>query len=87
MPRDILSEYGPERSTGSRGSNQGRDQKDVNNYRVPKGPRNIEEAKAPGLHGKNFDYCGSQERASLRSQSSGTPGLGGETDCCTQGKH
>jgi hypothetical protein len=67
------------------GGNQ--DPKDVNGYKPPRGPRNIEESKSPGLHGNNFDYCGSQERGSLRSQSSGKPGLGGETDCCVQGKH
>lgn len=88
MSKPILGYYGPERSIeGNRGSDQGRDQKDVMNYKPPQGPRNITESKSPGLHGRNFDYCGSQERDSLRSESSGSPGLGGETDCCTQGRH
>jgi hypothetical protein len=66
---------------------QGRASSDVMGYKPPQGPRNITEAKAPGLHGKNFDYCGSQERDSLKSESSGSPGLHGQMGCCPQGKH
>jgi hypothetical protein len=87
MAKDILGIFGPERSIGGGGMNQGRTQRDVNNYQPPKGPTNITETKAPGLHGDNFDYCGSQERDSLRGETSGSVGLHGSTDCCTQGKH
>ena len=66
---------------------QGRDQRDVMNYKPPQGPKNINDPKSPSIHGKNFDYCGSQERDSLRSQSSGSPGLGGLNDRCSQGKY
>jgi hypothetical protein len=64
-------------------------QRDVRNYSPPKGPTNITEAKAPGLHGDNFDYCGSQERDSLKGESSGSVGLGGDSvRCCgSQGRH
>lgn len=60
---------------------------DVHNYKAPRGPRNINEPKSPGLHGKNFDYCGSQEQTSLKSQSSGSPGIGGSTNKCSQGRY
>lgn len=66
---------------------QGRDQRDVMNYMPPKGPKTPTDPKGPGLHGRNFDYCGTQEAGSVRSQSSGMPGLGGEKGCCTQGRH
>jgi len=79
MARDILSEYGPERSIRSRGSNQGRDQRDVNDYQPPTRVKTPTDPKGPGLHGDNFDYCGSQERSSLRGQTSGGPGLGGDS--------
>jgi hypothetical protein len=66
---------------------QGRERKDVMGYRPPQGPKNINDPKSPGLHGKNFDYCGSQEQPSLRSQSSGSPGIGGDGNCCSQGRY
>lgn len=79
MSRDFLGEYGPDRSnSGSRGSNQGRTMRDVNNYRPPQGPTNITDPKSPGLHGNNYDYCGSQGKASLPAGSSGRPGIGGK---------
>ncbi len=90
MAKDILSSYGPERSSGGGGDADGGvdmdDKVDVNNYRSPCGPRNIGDPKSPSIHGKNFDYCGSQGQASLRSQSSGSPGLGGMVKS-VQGKH
>jgi len=79
MARDILSEYGPERRIVSRGSNQGRDQRDVNNYQPPTRVKTPTDPKGPGLHGDNFDYCGTQERTSVSAQSSGGPGLGGDS--------
>ena len=79
MARDILGEFGPERTIGSRGSNQGRSQRDVREYQPPTRVKTPYDPKGPGLHGDNFDYCGSQERSSLRGQSSGGPGLGGDS--------
>lgn len=88
MSKDILGQFGPDRHIASHHGMGGiESSKDVNNYQPPKGPRNITETKSPGLHGNNFDYCGSQEQASLKSESSGKPGLGGKTDCCVQGRH
>ena len=79
MARDILSDYGPERSIGSRGSNQGRTQRDVRNYQPPTRVNTPTDPKSPGLHGDNLDYCGTQERTSVKAQSSGSPGLGGDS--------
>ena len=79
MARDILGEFGPERTIGSRGSNQGRTQRDVMDYQPPTRVKTPYDPKSPGLHGRNFDYCGTQERDSIRSESSGGPGLGGDS--------
>jgi hypothetical protein len=56
--------------------------RDVMNYSPPRGPKNITDPKSPGLHGRNFECCGSQERDSLKSESSGMPGLGGQNHPC-----
>lgn len=47
-------------------------------YSPPKGPTNINDSKSPGLHGDNYDNCGTQERTSVSGQSSGSPGLSGD---------
>jgi len=54
-------------------------ERDVLNYAPPTRVKTPYDPKGPGLHGVNFDYCGSQEKDSLRSQSSGGPGLGGDS--------
>lgn len=66
MPRDILSEFGPESpssnvGTGSSGLTSGGGKpgmKDVMNYKSPQGPSSIGN-KGVGLGGDNHD-CGSQ---------------------------
>jgi hypothetical protein len=64
-------------------------QRDVRNYSPPKGPTNITETKAPGLHGDNYDYCGTQERATVSRETSGSAGLGGDSirPAGAQGRH
>lgn len=52
--------------------------RDVMNYSPPMGPRNINDAKGPGLHGVNYGNCGTQCGQGGYAQSSGRPGLGGE---------
>jgi len=57
-------------------------QRDVRNYSPPKGPTNITEAKAPGLHGdgqSGTEYCGSQNEFDYNPESSGSAGLGGDS--------
>jgi hypothetical protein len=66
MPRDILSEFGPDHHSSSVGvgssglaSGGGKPtQKDVRNYKPPQGPTSIGN-KGVGLGGDNHD-CGSQ---------------------------
>ena len=63
MPRDILSEYGPESASNQkpRASSGGcMEPRDVRNYQPPKGPSNIGDPKSPGLHGTNHGSCGTQ---------------------------
>jgi hypothetical protein len=55
------------------------DERDVRDYRPPTGAKTPYDPKGVGLHGDNFDYCGTQERDSVRGQSSGSPGLGGDS--------
>lgn len=62
---EILRQYGPESSQPQKPSatNGGQcDPKDVMNYSPPVGPKNIGDAKSPGLHGTNHGCCGSQGR-------------------------
>jgi len=68
---------------------QGRSSTTTMNYQAPKGPRNIDEAQAPGLQGDNCGKQGSQGPYSESKQTSGMVGLGGDSvRCCgTQGKH
>lgn len=80
MPRDILSEYGPESRGESRPSSvKGGVERarDVQNYSPPKGPTNINDAQSPGLHGDNYGVCGTQGCHTVSGQSSGSPGLHG----------
>ena len=82
MARDILGEYGAERSIRSRGSNQGRTQRDVNKYQPPQGPNNINDPKSPSLHGdgqSGMEYCGLQNESGYSPQTSKGPGLGGDS--------
>jgi hypothetical protein len=63
MSKDILGMYGPDRRDGSR-STCGGDMtdcvKDVNKYKPPVGPSNINDRKGPGLHGTNHGNAGTQ---------------------------
>lgn len=88
MARDILSEYGPDSANpqAGRGSNQGRDKRDVMNYSPPRGPTNILDAESPGLHGDNCGDAGYQNSGHERKQSSGSPGLHGQIKN-VQGRH
>lgn len=63
MSRDILNGFGPNSSQpqASVASNGGRvDTKDVMNYKPPVGPKSINDAKSPGLHGTNHGNCPGQ---------------------------
>lgn len=52
--------------------------RDVMNYNPPKGPTNINDSKSPGIHGNNYDNCGTQQRSSVTAEESGSPGLHGD---------
>lgn len=52
--------------------------RDVMNYSPPKGPTNINDPKSPGIHGNNYDNCGTQQRSSVTAEESGSPGLHGD---------
>lgn len=65
MPRDILSEYGPDSAMDQKPSatNGGcMPVRDVRNYSPPVGPKNIGDPKSPGLHGTNHGNVGTQGR-------------------------
>ncbi len=65
MPRDILSEYGPDSPANqkARASSGGQmPVRDVHNYQPPMGPSNIGDPKSPGLHGDNCGNCGTQQK-------------------------
>lgn len=61
---------------------QGRASGGIDNYRPPQGPTNIDEPRAPGLHGDNCGSQGYQNKPAERKQSSGSPGLGGQVHHC-----
>jgi hypothetical protein len=68
---------------------QGRSERDVMSYDSPKGPKNIDDPKGPGLHGHNCGKSGTQgPYASRGDGTSGRPGLGGTNhgNCGTQGR-
>ena len=77
MARDILSDYGPERTIRSSGSNQGRNQRDVMGYAPPTRVKTPYDPKTVGLHGDNA-VDGSQGGDYGRCQSSGGAGIGGD---------
>lgn len=52
--------------------------RDVMNYSPPKGPTNINDSKSPGIHGDNYDNCGTQQRSGVSPSESGSPGLHGD---------
>lgn len=79
MARDILGEFGSERTMGgSRLSGLSRPgPRDVNNYSPPTRVKTPTDPKGPGLHGDNCGKQGSQGYGYERKESSGAPGLGG----------
>lgn len=79
MAGDILGGFGPNSSqpqkpVAGKGGVMPGDTKDVNNYAPPCGPRNINDAKGPGLHGTNQ---GDRNTPVAPGGHSGSPGLGG----------
>jgi len=82
MPRDILSEYGPEHHSPkpARAESGGcTSARDVRAYQPPKGPTNINDPKGPGLHGDNYGNAGTQGKTSISCGESGSPGLHGQS--------
>src|SRR5260370_1205292 len=70
MPRDILSEYGRDTSQPQveRASSGGVVRAgDVNDYQRPLGPKNINDTKGPGLHGKNHGVTNGPDHAGQHS--------------------
>ena len=57
MAKDILGQFGPERSSGSRATNGGKQDPKPIPYSPPVGPKNKTE---PGKSGTNHGYCGTQ---------------------------
>ncbi len=91
MARDILGGFGPnsrqsQTPSASCGGVLPGDTKDVRNYQMPQGPKNIMDSKSPGLHGSNH---GIQNGPDQGGSHSGSPGLGGTNHgCCgSQGKY
>lgn len=89
MAREILGGFGPDSSqpqaspVGCGGVLPG-ETKDVMNYQAPYGPKNIMDAKSPGLHGKNQGTKNGPDKAGAES---GRPGLGGTVmGCGSQGR-
>ncbi len=56
---DILSEFGPDSSSGSSASNGGKQEVKPIPYSPPKGPTG-QMQQGPGLHGDNCGQCGTQ---------------------------
>jgi hypothetical protein len=78
MARDILSEYGPDKSSpqASRATSGGVETaKPIHNYKPPVGPTNINDPKSPGLHGDGHGMA----HCPVASRGSGSPGLSGST--------
>lgn len=91
MSRDILGGFGPNSSQPqasgvSRGGVLPGDTKDVNNYKPPQGPKNINDPHSPGLHGSNKGITNGPDNGGSHS---GSPGLGGTNHgCCgSQGRY
>jgi hypothetical protein len=82
MPRDILSEYGPDSAnpqtpSATCGGVLMKDKVDVMGYRPPTGPIGLGR-NSVGLGGKNYGNCGTQGERSARGGESGSVGLGGD---------
>lgn len=58
MKKDILSQFGPERTNGSRPSNGGRIEPKPLPYSSPVGPKG--QTTGPGIGGTNHGNCGTQ---------------------------
>lgn len=81
MPRDILSEYGPDKPMHEKPRATGGGHmpvRDVMNYKPPTGPSNINDSCSPGLHGSNHGNSGTQGKHSGGGRESGRPGIGGD---------
>ena len=92
--RAILSEYGPERSSGGqRLSGTVRPpERDVREYQPPTRVKTPSDPKGVGLHGDKCGpsgYQGASRGNEPRKQSSGGPGLGGDSirPAGVQGRH
>lgn len=82
MPRDILSEFGPDspmdqKPRAKMGGVTMSGKRDVMGYQPPMGPSNIYDGNGPGLHGDVFPM-GSQGPSGGSCQTSGSPGLHGK---------
>jgi hypothetical protein len=64
MPRDILSEYGPDSPSREqpRATNGGQIDPKPLPYSPPVGPSNINDPKTPGIHGTNHGNSCNQGR-------------------------
>jgi len=76
MPRDILSEYGPDANKPQApraGSGGVKTARDVMNYQPPWGPKGIMDPESPGIHGNNHGNA----RCPVADRGGGGPGIGG----------
>jgi hypothetical protein len=76
MPRDILSEYGNDKShpQAPRATSGGVERaKPISNYAPPTGPTNINDPKSPGIHGDSHGMA----RCPTAGRGSGHAGIGG----------
>ena len=76
MPRDILSEYGPEshQPQAPRASHGGFTSAKPTSYSPPQGPTNINDPKSPGIHG---DHHGNARCPTPGRGEGGHHGIGG----------
>ena len=58
MNKDILGQFGPERSSGSRATNGGKQDPKPLPYSPPVGPKG--QTSGPGIGGTNHGNCGTQ---------------------------
>ena len=59
MKKDIHSQFGPERTAGSRATNGGKQDPKPLPYSPPVGPKG-QDHRGPGLGGTNHGNCGTQ---------------------------
>jgi hypothetical protein len=86
MARDFLSEFGPERKSGTSASDGGTQRgKDVMGYRPPVGPIGINHYE-PGLGGRNCGNRGTQESRSVFGDGAGPMATNGQV-CKIQGRY